>query len=61
MKFTMRRFDNDPIDDVNPVPVTVLPSLNSSINACLPAHNVHAQKSMPSLKPSTCSVSDSTG
>ena len=57
----MGRFDTDPRYDVNPVAVTVWPSTNSSTNACLPAHHVSAQESMPSLQPSTCLVSDGTG
>ena len=53
-------FDTDPRDDVNHVAVTVLPLINSSINACLLVQHVSAQESMPSFQPSTCLVSDRT-
>ena len=36
-------FDTDPRDDVNHVAVTVLPLINSSINACLLVQHVSAQ------------------
>ena len=61
MKFAMGRFDTDPSYDVNPVDVTVLPGINSSTNACLTAQHVSGQESMPSLQPSTYSVSDRNG
>ena len=57
----MGMFDTDPRDDVNPVAVKVLHTINSSTNACLLAHHVSAQESIPSLQPSTCLVSDRTG
>ena len=43
-KHAMIIFDTDPRDDINTVDVTVLPSINSSTNACLPAHNVSTQE-----------------
>ena len=57
----MGRFDTDPRHDLNPIAVTVIPSIHSSENACLPEHHVSAQELMTSLQPSTCSVSDRTG
>ena len=57
----MGRFDNDNREDLNPVALTLLPSMNSSTNACLPAQYVSAQESIPSLQTSTCSLSDRTG
>ena len=53
-------FETDPRYDVNNIAVTVLPSINYSTNACLPAHHVSAQESMPSFQHSTCLVSDRT-
>ena len=54
-------FDTDPRDDVNHVAVTVLPLINYSTNARLPAHHVYVQELIQNLQPLTCSVSDSTG
>ena len=54
-------FGTDHRDDVNTVAVAFLPSINSSTNVYLTAQHVSAQESMPSLQPSTCSVSDRTG
>ena len=57
----MGRFDTYPRHDLNPIAVTVIPSIHSLENACLPEHHVSAQELMTSLQPSTCSVSDRTG
>ena len=47
----MRRLFNDPKDGANPVALTVLPEINSSTYACLPAHPVSAQEYIPKRQP----------
>ena len=54
----MGRFFNDPKDGANPVALTVLPEINSSTYACLPAHPVSAQESIPKQQPFKISALD---